>query len=162
MAVDGNKAFAVDDNGLILGDSGVGIFSGPDDPTVSPPSNVPSGSLYLRTTGQQYRLGGSWAEEVPGGISTPQHRALDQLVHDIAETSYLEVTRTQGRVSSIIVWTDSGKTVKIREVLITRSNGTVSQIVTKQYNGSGTLVETLTDTVTRSGGKVASIAEVLT
>lgn len=95
------------------------------------------------------------------GITANQHLDLDQLVHDIAETSYLEVTRSGGQVTDVIIYTDSGKTTKIREVNITRTLGQVSQVVTKQYDGGGSLVQTLTQTITRSGGQVASIDAVL-
>lgn len=96
------------------------------------------------------------------GLSAGSHRALDQLVHNIAETSYLEVTRDGGgKTTDVIVWTDNGKTTKIREVNITRTSGKVSSVVVKQYDGSGTLAETLTGTITRSSGKVASIEWVL-
>lgn len=103
---------------------------------------------------------GSEAEVAGGGITSGTHRTLDQLVHDVAETNYLEVTRTAGRVSAITLWTNSGKTEKIREILITRTNGATSQVVTKQY-AAGVLSETLTESVTRFGGRVASIAAVL-
>jgi hypothetical protein len=160
VAANGNNAYEIGPDGLII-EGGVGIFSGPDDPTASPPTNAPAGSIYHRTTGQSYLLGGSWTEQATSGISAPTHRSLDQLVHLIAETSYLEVTRTAGRVTAVIVWTNSGKTEKVREILITRTNGAVSQILTKQY-AAGVITETFTQSVTRSGGKVASIGAVLT
>jgi hypothetical protein len=96
------------------------------------------------------------------GITEAQHEVLDTLVHDLSETSYLEVTRTSGQVSDVTVWTDSGKTIKVREALVTRSAGQASVVVEKQYNGAGTLVQTLAHTITRSAGQVASIATVET
>ena len=97
-----------------------------------------------------------------GGISEGQHTGLDTLVHALAEDSDTEVIRTSGRVTSVIVWTDSGHTVKIRETLITRSAGQVATITTKQYDGTGTLKNTLTKTITRASGQVASIDGALT
>ncbi len=96
-----------------------------------------------------------------GGLTPSSHRALDQLVHEIAETSWTEVVETAGKVTAVIVWTDSGKTTKIREENYTYSGGQVTTIVAKQYDGTGTLVETYTETVTYSGGKVQSISGVL-
>jgi len=97
------------------------------------------------------------------GMTPAQHRALDQLVHEIADSSYLEVTRTAGKVSAITYWTDSGKTIKIREVVITRDgNGKVSQTVETQYDAAGAPItgEILTTTITRSGGKVENMTMV--
>lgn len=81
---------------------------------------------------------------------------------NIAENSFEEITRTGGKVDSDIYWTDSGKTQKIRETLLTRAGGKVSVITLKQYNDLGVLIETLTGTITRASGKVASITWVLT
>lgn len=91
------------------------------------------------------------------GITEAQHKLIDQLVHNIAETHYLEIVRTSGQISDIIHWTNSGKTQKIRETSLTRSSGQVSEIVIKQYNGSGTLVETITGVVARTSGQITSI-----
>ena len=98
-----------------------------------------------------------------GGITSSQHRTLDQLVHEIAEDSYCEITRTAGRVSSVISYTDSGKATKIRSIDYTRTAGRISGVVIKQYNSSGDVItgETLTGTITRSGGRVSSIDWVL-
>ena len=96
-----------------------------------------------------------------GGLTPSSHRALDQLVHEVAETSYTEVVETAGKVTAVIVWTDAGKTTKIREEEYTYTGGQVTTIVAKQYDGTGTLVETYTETVTYSGGKVQSISGVL-
>lgn len=96
------------------------------------------------------------------GLTSSTHRALDQLVHDLAETVYIEVTRASGQVTDVIAWTNSGKTVKIRGVTITRTSGQVSSVVEKQYDAAGALLETLTSTITRASGHVASIAQVLT
>ena len=130
----------------------------------SDPSSPVDGFVWYNSTAQEVRVrqGGFTVPIGGSGITIPQHRALDQLVHDIAETSYLELTRTAGRVSGITYWTDSGKTPKIRETTITRTAGQVSTVVVKQYDGSGLLAETLTGTVTRTLGQVSSIDWVLT
>lgn len=97
-----------------------------------------------------------------GGISEAAHEIIDSLVHELSETYYLEVTLTSGRVSDVTAWTDSGKTTKVRETNITRTLGQVSQIVKKQYDGTGTLKNTLTYSITRSSGRVSSISVVKT
>lgn len=97
------------------------------------------------------------------GISEAGHRTLDQLVHGIAEDSYEELSYTGSRVDSIIVYTDSGKTVKIREEQYTYVGNKVNTVVTKQYDGSGVLIvgETMTETYTYSGSAVANIDRVM-
>jgi hypothetical protein len=97
------------------------------------------------------RTGGS-------GITEGQHETIDSLVHELAETSYTEVARTAGRVSSVAVWTDGTKTKKIRETTITRDAGRVSVVVEKQYDAAGTLKQTLTHTIARTGGRVSGVA----
>jgi len=89
-----------------------------------------------------------------------KHELVDSLVHQLAESTYTEVTRSAGQISNITVWTDVGKTTKVRETLITRSGGQVSQVVEKQYDGTGVLVQTLTHDITRTGGLVTSLATV--
>jgi len=98
-----------------------------------------------------------------GGITPGNHRTLDQLVHEIAEDSYCEIERSGGRVSSVISYTDSGKSIKIRSVDYARTAGRVSSIVVKQYDSGGSIIvgETLTGTITRTGGRVSSIDWVL-
>lgn len=70
---------------------------------------------------------------------------------------YEEVTRSAGQVTDVVLWTDSGKTQKVRETNITRSAGQVSTVVLKEYDGTGALAVTRTGTITRSGGQVANI-----
>ena len=94
-----------------------------------------------------------------GGITTSQHRSLDQLVHEIAEDTYCEIERTGGRVSAVYYYEDDSKAVLIRSFEYTRTDGRISQIVVKQYDeyGDEIIGEILTGTITRSGGRVSSI-----
>jgi len=98
------------------------------------------------------------------GLNPATHEVLDTLVHNVAESCYFEVTRTGNRVSDLIWWTDSGKTIKVREINVTRTSGKISQIVCKQYDAAGTIItgQTLTGTVARTGGRVDSITWVET
>jgi len=98
-----------------------------------------------------------------GGLTAVTHRTLDQLVHNIAETAYSEITRAGSQISKETWWTNSGKTTKIREIDYTYSGAFVSQMVTKQYDVSGNLIigETLTETITRAGVNISSVAAVL-
>lgn len=140
-------------------------------------------AVFLVETGKDDKLAGMWRdgadlrfrdETNPGtggagykladlltggsGITEGQHDALDDLVHWLAETNYQEIVRSAGKVTNVINWTDSGKTVKIREMVITRSAGKVSQLDFIQYDGSGTEKQRLTGVITRDGnGKVSTI-----
>lgn len=93
------------------------------------------------------------------GITQSEHEALDTLVHDLAENSYVKVTRTSGQVTNVTVWASAAMLLKIREVAITRSGGQVSQVVVTQYDSGGVAVsnQTITYSVTRSGGLVDSV-----
>ena len=101
-------------------------------------------------------------ESASGGITESQHRGLDQLTHIISEDSYTEIIRSYGKVLNVTIWTDNSKTTKIREVDLSRTSGKVSQIITKQYDVIGTLIETYTETITRTNGRITSIDGVLT
>lgn len=92
------------------------------------------------------------------GLSEAQHEALDTLVHAIAETCYLEVTRTSGRVSNVTIWTDSGKTTKVRELTnIVRTGGRIDSYDLIQYDGAGATKQTVSYAVTRTAGRISSI-----
>lgn len=91
------------------------------------------------------------------GLTEATHKALDTLIHGIAEDSHQQLTRSGGRLTNVTFWTDSGETQKIREIAITRTSGKVSQIVVIQYDGSGVEKVRITGTVTRSSGRVDSI-----
>lgn len=84
-------------------------------------------------------------------------RDIYTLALNLGLSNYKEVVKTNGRISSIIVWTNSGKTKKIRECIVTRTGNLISLIVDKQYDNAGLLIETLTKTITGN-----AIDEVLT
>jgi hypothetical protein len=98
------------------------------------------------------------AASAGGGITEGQHEVLDTLVHWLAETNYQEIVRSGGRVSNAINWTDSGKTTKVRELVLTRTPGPqVSQVDLIQYDASGVEKQRLTGVISRTSGKVSSI-----
>jgi hypothetical protein len=90
------------------------------------------------------------------------HDTINQLVHNLAEDSYTEYTYSGTKVTDIIVWTDAGKTVKIRETNITYIGSKVNTLALKQYDNTGTLLETKTDTYVYSGNNVSNITTVMT
>lgn len=97
------------------------------------------------------------------GLSEGAHNDLDQLVHNIAEDAFEEYAYSGNKVTDIIIWTDNGKTQKIRETNFTYTGNKVTQIVTKQYDGTGTLIvgQTMTESLTYSGTQVSSIDKVM-
>lgn len=99
-----------------------------------------------------------------GGLTASSHRTLDQLVHEIAENSYEEYVYSGNKVSSIVVWTNSSKTTKIREELFTYTGNQVTKIETKQYDGSGTLItgESMTEDLNYTGSKLDDIDRAVT
>lgn len=94
-------------------------------------------------------------------LTKETHRDVDQLVHSIAENSFLEVVRVGGKVSEVNQWTDATKTIPIRRTFLTYTGGQVSSFIVRQYDSAGSLVETLTSAVNRTGGKVSSVSSVL-
>lgn len=118
------------------------------------------GRLYKKTGDD----GVFWLPDAAGAevdltdkVSEANHRLLDTLTHELDEDYYEEYTYSGNYVSADIVWTDSGKTTKIREYTYTYDTGKMVGSVEKQYNGSGTLVETLTKTYTWTGSKLTSV-----
>lgn len=93
-----------------------------------------------------------------GGLTEGAHKVLDTLIHDLAEDRYEEFTYSGNHVTNITVWTDSGKTTKIREWQYTYSGNKVSTETVIQYNASGVEVERVVSTFTYSGNKVSNIA----
>lgn len=97
-----------------------------------------------------------------GGLTPSQHAALDQLVHELSEDYYEEYAYTGGKVTSVDVWTSIAKTLKIRDYAYTYSGGKVATETIRQYDGSGSVVETLVYTYSYSGSTVTSVACVRT
>ena len=86
------------------------------------------------------------------------HENIDSLVHELAEDSYLEITRDiAGLVASSVYWTNSNKVRKIRESIVTRGvDGRVTQVEENQYDGLGAVIQSITTTITREDGHVVS------
>lgn len=126
-----------------------------------------SGSIHPTETGEiRYvqNLGFRFLEEgvekglTGSGLSEADHEALSTLVHEIDATSFDEVLYSgSNNPASYIVWTDSSKTQKIREELYTYSSSRVTQVVTKQYDLTGSLKMTMTENYTYSGNKVSTV-----
>ena len=97
-----------------------------------------------------------------GGLTPISHRALDQLVHNISETSFVEYIRLDNFVTNITIWTDNSKTIKIRETIYTYFNGRPTTIVTNQYDDLGGILETLSSALTYIGDNISTEDVILT
>lgn len=94
-------------------------------------------------------------------LTTTSHPGLPDMVHQVCGSNYTEYTRdSQQRITSVIHWTSSARTQKIREYIYTRSSGIISAYVVKQYSG-GVLNSTYTATITRTSSRISSIDCVL-
>lgn len=91
-----------------------------------------------------------------GGLTPEAHRVLDQLVHEIDESCYVEYAYSANKISTIDIWTSSAKTLKIRDFAYTYTGNLISTETVQQYDGTGSVVETLTTTYAYSGGNIAS------
>jgi hypothetical protein len=97
------------------------------------------------------------------GITVPQHKQLDTLVHEVAESNDVELIYSGPQLTSIIYWTDGGHTLKIREAVLTYSGDNVTTIVTKQYAPDGsTVVEQVSTTLNYTGDDVTGLSETFT
>lgn len=96
------------------------------------------------------------------GLTETQHEALDRLTHQINESSYDEVTYTSGKATNYTTWTNSGKTTKIREEQYTYTGSKITQVITIQYDNTGTEKERLTESYTYSGNNVSNVTRVKT
>lgn len=129
-----------------------------EQPTGTSPT-APGGFLYADGAFKMKDASGDFNPRSGGGITEAQHEVLDSLVHWISETHFQEIVRSGGRVSSVVQWTDAGKTVKIREMIVTRVAGKTSQLDFVQFNAAGAEKQRMTGVLTRDGnGRVASIA----
>lgn len=121
---------------------------------------IPSGALdgYVLTSDSSGSA--SW-QEAPGasgsGITITQHENTDSLVHNLAENYYEEYIYSGTKVTGIIEWTNSGKTIKVRESQYIYSGTQVTQEINIQYNSIGVEIQRLTSNYSYSGAKVASI-----
>ena len=97
-----------------------------------------------------------------GGITEGQHELLDTLVHKLSESYFKEFLYTGKDVTSIITWTDAGKTLKIREVALSYTLKNLTGQVVTHYDGVGSTVATLTRTLAYTGKDLISDTTVRT
>jgi hypothetical protein len=143
-----------------LGDAEVDGYIEIIDTTAPGNAGAGRGRIYKKTSDD----GLFWIPDAGGAevdltdkVSADNHRLLDTLTHELDESYYEEYTYSGGYVSNATVWTSAGKTLKIREYDYTYGSGKMTGSVEKQYDGSGTLVETLTKTYAWTGSRLTSV-----
>ena len=131
--------------------------AGFDDADLSGISN--GQGLAYNTTTKQFE-----PQTFAGGYNSTTHRNEDQLVHLLAEDSFTEYTYSGNKITKIEVFTDSGKTVLIRDETYTYTGNLVTKIETQHYDGAGSAIvgEKYTEDFTYAGGKVDDITGTLT
>ena len=118
----------------------------------------------LRYSNGEFLLQDANGEFKPLGVE--RHKALRHLIHFIDSgpvgAGYFEAT-TQPFPTSYTWWTSSGKTQKIVELTVTRNaDQRPTQEVWEMYDTDGsTVLATVTDTITYSGGFEATRTRVL-
>ena len=121
------------------------------------PTNSGLSALEVQSAIDEIVSGGA------SGIDEAAHEELDTLAHWLVEDGYSEATYDSfGRVTSVIAYTDTSKTLKIRE-----EQGTflglsrrINERVLIQYDGLGAEVYRLTTTYTYDGLRVLSAVTV--
>lgn len=122
---------------------------------------INDGTQDLSKTNSLNVVTGVSLEDIEESVFTEnEHENLDTFLHNLDKNSYQEIIRTNNLISDVILWADSGKTEKIRETNITRTNNRISQVIERQYS-SGSLVKTKTMTINLSGGLIDNINEVV-
>lgn len=136
-----------------------------DEIKLTPESSDPTSVGAIRLVSGYFRLrdneGVFNPREAASGISENTHKTLRQLIHFIDDgpaegftTGAYKETLPSGNPfpTSIIWWTSSEKVTKILELAITRGAGQKpTQEQWKMYDASGSVLVTLTDTITYSG-----------
>lgn len=93
------------------------------------------------------------------GISLADHENIDSLVHNISEDTFSEIIRNSSNQVIEVNQFQFENGPLVRKVEITRNpQGQVTQTVERQYDATGTLVQSLTTVLIRdSSGKVITI-----
>lgn len=109
------------------------------------------------------------AQGVPGpqgppgaGVTPAEHEALDTLVHRLAEAAWEEFLYTGKNLTQRIVWTSPARVLRIRDSTYTYTGSILTGAVTRQYDGAGVVVTTLTKTFTYAGNDLVSVTVVRT
>lgn len=120
--------------------------------------------LAVGTNGQVLTTDGTdiyWDDNSStGGLTESSHQDLDTLLHELDEDYYLEYTRSGINITNATYWTDSGKTLKIREHQYSYTGSQITQEVVIQYDAVGSAEDTLTFTYTYDNVTLINVSSV--
>jgi hypothetical protein len=105
----------------------------------------------VRYSGGKFSFYDSTGEFDPNSVGFSGHQTVDSLVHLIAEDGYFEPTYTGNDLTAATVFTDSGKSTKIREVTVEYTSGNPTTVTLIQYDGAGVWCQKTIYTLTWSG-----------
>lgn len=94
------------------------------------------------------------------GITTTEHENISSLTHEIAADSVLKINRDGlGQVTSLVTWTNTSETQKMREEIVTRDvQNKIQSLTVKQYDLSGIPIASITYNYHRNlEGRISSI-----
>lgn len=118
----------------------------------------PSGQTIITANNVQEAIG----QLSNNTFSITNHENLNTLVHFLARDGYGDLTYTGNKITYYVVWRDALKTIKDRDYVLTYTGNKVNTVVVKQYDDSGILLHTLTETYTYSGNRITSLNSVKT
>lgn len=125
-----------------------------------PPVAGTGSAQALAGAGSVTVISGALVTTISGaGLTPAEHENIDSLVHNISEDTYSEIVRnSNNQVTEVNQYQFNGGPL-VRRVEITRNGaGQVTQTIERQYDNLGTLIQSLTTTLTRDpSGKVISI-----
>ena len=81
----------------------------------------------------------------------------NDLLYNIAQTCTKVITRSGGLITNVLFQTIGGSPVPIRNIAVTRTSGLITGLIITQYNSIGSATETMTGTVVRTAGLLASV-----
>lgn len=96
------------------------------------------------------------------GITDTQHENIDSLVHSISEDTYTELVRNSAsQVITVNQYQFIGGPLVRKTEINRNTNGQVTGTVERQYDGGGTLIQSLTTALVRdSNGSVTTITTI--
>ena len=87
------------------------------------------------------------------------HDEVDQLCHELDETCWASVHRTDGCVDEVVVWSQEEEPrVRIRDVAVVWAGAVPTMVTQRQYDASGSVVATLTCNLSYVDGDVVDVA----
>jgi len=125
--------------------------------STSEPIGPSAYQIFINTNDNRAYMydGSNWHDLIYFTNFINEHETLATLKHKLSEDAFYEINRDANNfVTSIIAYTDSSKTTKIREITISRdTSNLVNTITYNQYDSSGTLIQSEIRSASRDANK---------